>query len=360
MDKHFSLYLDLIRFLAAFFVVVAHYAFFGLSANPWLPDVGREAVMTFFVLSGYVIAYTSSSQSAQQYAVARCARIYSVVLPCVLLAFLLLVWTSGVLNIKVHGDYHLAKPYVYLPLQLLFLGEVWNMAETAPWLLPYWSLGYEVWYYVLFGLAFYLRGKTRLAMLGLVLLLVGHKLLLLAPVWLAGVYLYKRQKPLPVGVGAARALWLLTIVAFLCFKAFGVDDYLRAVGKASWPFPALRLGSAECYLADYVAAAIIYAHFVFARQAQFGGLMRLAPPIRFLAGHTFVLYLVHSIVIGVWLVYYPHDKSDWRDILYVSIAIAASTYLMGLVTERRKEWYQQRFAALFRGLAAWRPFRRAL
>lgn len=357
MEKHFSLYLDVIRFTAALLVVVAHYGFFGVvgaPAMPYVPDYGREAVMMFFVLSGYVIAYTASRQDAAQYVLARCARIYSVALPCVLLAFLLLAFTSGVLGIGVRGDYHLAKPYIYLPLQLLFLGEVWNMAETAPWLLPYWSLGYEVWYYVLFGLAFYLKGKIRVAMLALVVLLVGHKIVLLLPVWLAGVYLCKRQKNLPISTGLARAGWLLTIVLFLCFKGFGVDQELRALGKAIWPFAQLRLGSAECYLSDYLACAIIYAHFLFAKQARLTGLLNLERPIRFLAGHTFTLYLVHSIVIGVWLVYYPHDPADWRDIVYLSMAIALCTWLMAMLTERRKDWYYRRFAALLGLARSWR------
>lgn len=357
MDKQFSLYLDVVRFLAAVLVVIAHYSFFsvvGTQALPYMPDYGREAVITFFVLSGYVIAYTASRQSAQQFIVARCARIYSVVLPCVLLAFALLVLTSGMLGIHVRGDYQLAKPYIYLPVQLLFLGEIWNMAETAPWLLPYWSLGYEVWYYVMFGLAFYLKGWLRVLTITLVLMLVGHKLVLLLPVWLAGVYLCKRQRPLAISAAQARAGWLLTLLLFWCFKTFEVDHALRAAGKALWPFPALHLGSAECYLSDYVACAIIYAHFMFARQAHFTALLRFEPVIRFLAGHTFTLYLVHSIVIGMWLLYYPHNQSDWRDLLGISVAIAAATWLMGFVTERRKDWYQRRFAGLFALLGRWR------
>lgn len=357
MEKHFSLYLDVVRFLAALFVVVAHYGFFsvvGPQALPYVTDYGREAVITFFVLSGFVIAHTAGRQSAQQYIVARAARIYSVVLPCVLIAFLLLVLTSAVLGIHVRGDYQLAKPYIYLPLQLLFLGEVWNMAETAPWLLPYWSLGYEVWYYVLFGLAFYLRGWLRVLMVAAVLLLVGHKLILLLPVWLAGVHLCKRQQGWKLAPAQARIGWLLSLLLLWCFKTFAVDESLRALGKSIWPFPALHLGSAECYLSDYVACAIIYAHFMFARQAHFTSLLRFEAPVRFLAGHTFTLYLVHSIVIGIWLLYYPHNRADWRDVLYISVTIALSTWLMGFATERRKDWYQRRFGALLAAADRWR------
>lgn len=358
MEKHFSLYLDVIRFLAALFVVIAHYSFFqvvGPRALPWIPDYGREAVITFFVLSGFVIAHTARGQSAQQYIVARAARIYSVVLPCVLIAFLLLVLTSAVLGIPVRGDYQLAKPYIYLPLQLMFLGEIWNLAETAPWLLPYWSLGYEVWYYVLFGLAFYLRGWLRVLMVAMVLLLVGHKLILLLPVWLAGVHLYKRRQAWKLTLAQARIGWLLSLLLLWCFKTFAVDDALRALGKSVWPFPALHLGSAERYLSDYVACAIIYAHFMFARQAQLTALLRCEAPIRFLAGHTFTLYLVHSIVIGMWLLYYPHNRADWRDVLGISVAIALATWLMGFATERRKDWYQRRIGALLAAAGRWRP-----
>ena len=101
MEKRFSLYLDMVRFIAAIFVVIAHYVQYGIlssSVSHYTPEVGREAVIAFFVLSGYVIAYTTEvkNQSLQEYVAARCARIYSVAFPILLAAFLTVYLSSKI------------------------------------------------------------------------------------------------------------------------------------------------------------------------------------------------------------------------------------------------------------------------
>ena len=57
MERHFSIYLDAIRFFMAFLVFFYHSAF--PNFLPWVPwvDVGHHAVVVFFVLSGLVITY---------------------------------------------------------------------------------------------------------------------------------------------------------------------------------------------------------------------------------------------------------------------------------------------------------------
>jgi len=60
-------------------------------------------------------------------------------------------------------------------------GPVWNP--------PYWSLCYEVWYYALFGAAVYLPPARRMLWLVLLAAIAGPRILLLLPVWLAGVWL---------------------------------------------------------------------------------------------------------------------------------------------------------------------------
>ena len=349
MDKHFSRYLDLMRFGAAVLVVLTHYVQHGLIGAHSLPLFGREAVMVFFLLSGFVIAYTTSEKklSLHQYVVARCARIYSVAIPVVLLSFLLVAAASQIVELPATLTYPLRKPYLYLPLHFLFMGELWNLSETPPWLIQYWSLGYEVWYYVLFGIAFYLRGAKRLLLGALTLLIMGFKLWLLLPVWLAGVCLYRYQKDLPLTRNAARLGWLATIAVLLAYKYFGVDLYLRARGSALWPFARLQLGSADRYLADYLVCLLIYVNFTLARQCGFASLQALDKPIRVLASYTFTLYLVHGPVMGLWGLFYRHDASSLLDLFLLSAAIALATWLVGLFTEQRKAWFKDGLDSMF-------------
>jgi peptidoglycan/LPS O-acetylase OafA/YrhL len=93
MKPAFSIYLDLIRFFAAIAVFVNH-----LSLNPFtkgivprqLSTYGDAAVIIFFVLSGYVIAYVVSAKerTALLYFSSRAARLYSVVFIALLLTFI--------------------------------------------------------------------------------------------------------------------------------------------------------------------------------------------------------------------------------------------------------------------------------
>lgn len=356
MNKHFSLYLDLVRFLAAVLVVISHFSYFSVAnttAQLFLPHLGREAVVIFFVLSGFVIAYISSEKrlSLRQFAVARCARLYSVVLPILLGTMLLALLATALFNTPIDGSYQLNKPYLYIPLHLLFAGQLWSLSETPPWLVPYWSLGYEAWYYVLFGVLFYARGKVRIAMATVVLLIMGPKLWLLLPVWLSGVMLYRQRDRLQIGAAPARLGWLLTLLALALYKALSCEVYLRALGTSIWPFPGFALGSADRYLADYVVGAIVCLNFLFARQAQFAGLERWSVPVRSVAAYTFTLYLIHTPVIGIWLAFYPHDATRWPDIAALSVCIGLACYLFGFVTERRKAAFQALFDRLFGAIA---------
>ena len=361
MDKPFSLYLDLARFTAAILVVLSHFVqqgIIGHAAYDPLLNFGREAVIVFFVLSGFVIAWstTASRASARDYVVARCARIYSVAAPVVLGTFLLVFICTRWAGLELPTDYQLEKPQLYLPLHLLFMGQLWHLVETPPWLLQYWSLGYEVWYYVLFGLAYYLRGARRALALALVLLVIGPKLWLLLPVWLAGVALFRWGRNWPGWPACpdrprthwqARAGVLATILALVLYKAAGADLFLRALGISLWPFPAFPLGSADRYLADYVVCILVCIHFQCARQAGFSEMTTVAAPIRALAAYTFTLYLVHGPVMGMWQLFYRSHGARVLDAFLLGLCIAAATYACGYVTERRRQRFKQLFHYLY-------------
>lgn len=348
MDKPFSLYLDLVRFVAAVLVVLSHYTshgMFGPAARAAGHNLGRESVIVFFVLSGFVIAWTTAEKALtlRRFIVARGARIYSVAFPVLLAAFGAGMIALQIPGVSVESGYQLLKPWLYLPLHTLFMGELWTLAETPPWLVPYWSLGFEVWYYVLFGVMVYARGLRRVLLAGLVLLIMGPKLWLLLPVWLAGVWLYRTGPRLPVTAAQARAGCLATLLALALYKIAGLDVLLRAAGSAAWPFPAVPLKSADRYLADYLVAAIMVLHFLCARQAQFGALQAWQTPIRALAGTTFTLYLVHGLVLGLWEQFVSRQAANGVDLVLLTVCIAAVTYACTGLTDRLRAWIRRRF-----------------
>lgn len=354
-----SLYLDCCRFLAAVLVVASHlgpYRIVDAQRDAWLLDLGRESVVVFFVLSGFVIAHTTRHKNPdlRGYCLARCTRIYSVALPLLVLAFALAAALAAAGLASANQFYQLGKPWLYLPLHLLFMGELWTISEPPPLLAPWWSLGYEVWYYVLFGALYYLRGRRRIVAAASLLLFMGPKLWLLLPVWASGVLVYRWQQGLAFKRPLALLGWGASLGLLVLFKETGTDSALRALAHAIWPFPGLPLKSADRFLADYVVCLLVAANFLCAKSAGFSSLLRIERPVRGLASYTFTLYLVHVLVMTLWLVLYPHDPASAVDVALLLAAVAAVTWLVGQVTEQRKWWFGKQFERL---AAAWWPRR---
>lgn len=352
IGQQFSLYLDLMRFLAAVFVVLAHYIQYGVldeTVVRFVPDIGREAVIIFFVLSGYVIAYTTQSRrhSFREYMAARCARIYSVAFPVLLLAFAVVFIATQFTDEPVKSSYVIEKAYFYIPFHLLFMGELWNLSEVPPWLSPYWSLGYEVWYYLIFGVAFYLNGTRRAVFSGLIILMMGYKLWLLLPIWMSGVILFWNQDRYKINASHARIGWVITLTLFLVYKVLDIDNTLRELGNQVWMFQSLNLGSADRYLADYLVCIFVVLNFYFALHSKFNGISRFTAPIRLLSSYTFTLYLVHGLVILSWTHFYKNRSTSMLDTSLLTAAIILVTIALGLITEHKKEKFHSFFNRIF-------------
>jgi len=340
LSEPFSLYLDLTRFIAALMVVLAHYLQYNIiqgGLTLFIPSMGREAVVVFFVLSGFVIAYVVENRkaSAREYIAARFGRIYSVALPILILGWLL----ASILGTG--SQYQLAKPYVYIPLHLLFLGQSWTLSEVPPMLAPFWSLCYEVWYYILFGVVYYLKGWRRTIAAAVVVGAMGFKLWLLLPIWLSGVALYYLQMRLVLGQHTARLGLAVSLSLLVAYNVAGMEIALRSLAVAAWPFPSLPLASAERFLGDYVVCALVVANFLCARFAGLSGLIKYGGKIRAVASYTFTLYLSHMLVVLTWVKIYPHEGKDLVDVLRVTVAIILVTILLAQLTERRKDRFRQ-------------------
>jgi peptidoglycan/LPS O-acetylase OafA/YrhL len=92
MGEGLSLHLDIVRVSAALVVVIGH-SFGKDISGGWIkiPVVGPDAVMVFFVLSGFVIAFTVEKKDATigHYICSRLARLWSVLVPALALTIIL-------------------------------------------------------------------------------------------------------------------------------------------------------------------------------------------------------------------------------------------------------------------------------
>lgn len=350
MNKELSVYLDLMRFFAAIWVLLSHVAQFGAvnaDAFPWLPESGRDAVVIFFVLSGFVIAYTCNERDKGplNYISARAGRIYSVVIPVLLLTVVLdlvFMWLGS--DKSFYPLYQYEKLYAYIPFHLLFGGEIWFLSEQPFTNPPYWSLGYEVWYYVLFGLFFYLKGWWKAVLLILLFAFIGYKLWILLPVWWAGVWLYNNIGKFTISKAFARLLFWGSIVAYLGFSYSPLQLYLihfpsefLGVEYASSP-----LGSAKKFLSDYVVCGLFVINVMAYRYSQYS-LVKYDSIIKTAAGYTFVLYLAHAPIMKNIAAYFDYDKSSPLAFVVIMGVVLFIIRLLGYITEDQKHRYKAFF-----------------
>lgn len=317
MGKTLSLYLDALRFAAAFVVFLSHYSTHGFSGGLFwqIEPYGRTAVLVFFVLSGTIIAYVSEKREASlgEYAVSRIARIYSVVLPALAVTALLdaiIPSAAPELNGSTLG----------FASSVLFLGASWNLTMHPGSDLPFWSLNYEVWYYVLFGAATFLRSHTRALTLLVSALLAGPKVLLLFPVWLMGVAAWRWRMRIPERIGP-----LLIFFAMVSFFALELMGGQKAFWRANTPWL-----TDQYSLYDYIFGVIVAVFILGLSRSRLPELgPRLAGAVTWLAGASFGLYLLHYPLLRFFaeLLGEPRDGFSSRIVLFVlslgcSIALA--------------------------------------
>jgi peptidoglycan/LPS O-acetylase OafA/YrhL len=137
--------LDLLRFAAIMGVAAFHYGFLGppgigmhAVAIPALAPIGRYGylgVPVFFMISGFVIAYSAENKTALEFAVARFIRIYPTFLLCMTLSCIVTV-LIGAPKFSVSFSQWAANLFIAAP------------AFGRPYVdLVYWSLILEVTFY---------------------------------------------------------------------------------------------------------------------------------------------------------------------------------------------------------------------
>jgi peptidoglycan/LPS O-acetylase OafA/YrhL len=280
-----SVLLDLIRALAALLVCLEHwrallYVDYGqlaghklLFAVPYvMTGAGHQAVVIFFVLSGYLISGSifrllqRGEWSWKLYLTHRVVRLWIVLIPALLLGAIL-----DNLGLRLHlapalyagktGTHMLndisqvLHPAIFVK-NMFFLQSIpihGTRVDTFGTNGPLWSLAYEFWYYILFPCAFLaLRKGTawwkrilNALVFGWCIWFVGRDILMLFPMWLLGALL--AALPVPRIGWPARALAAIVYCPLLFFLAKtqlvrgAMSDYI--LGGATFVFVWLLLGA---------------------------------------------------------------------------------------------------------------------
>lgn len=214
-------WLDLIRFISALLVVAVHIRsdfFYTYSELPvssqnlmtkifyYLNSFGGEAVLIFFVMSGFLVGGISLNKlhcgkiSIKDYAINRGVRIGVPLVSTLLLITIVDVYTTGTVRwLDLIGN--------LFSLQGILVGDVGGV---------FWTLAYEVWFYVLIGGIIVLLGSQK-KLVGFILILLSlaaftaleTSLLFVLAGGIGAYYLSKFQVQKPI-------LWLVLGLSILC------------------------------------------------------------------------------------------------------------------------------------------------
>jgi peptidoglycan/LPS O-acetylase OafA/YrhL len=359
--------LDLSRWVAALLVVIEHLrslmfadyvsaSRMGLAGKVlyFMTGFGHEAVMVFFVMSGFLVGgrvferLASGAFSWRKYVVDRGSRLYAVFLLALLLGAILDYLGYHYFNhfglydrsfsspiAVVNHDFHqnLTAPIFALNMVMCqtVLGPVFGSNG------PLWSLANEFWYYLagpaLFGL-FFAPGRWRLVAGIGVLVLVGWLLpadmLLYSLVWIlgAGLYFFNARPRLPLWLSAILLLGSLAATRLQWLSLPHLGNFLIAVSFALvinsaaggvWRIPGHALSRRA---ADF-SYSVYLCHFPFL---------------------VFVLSAFHQVT-GLGLRMSPTARLFGLSLLILAL-VYLWCYLVSLVTERQTPRIRERFYGL--------------
>lgn len=343
--------LDLLRGLAAFEVFLSHVrggSFVEYGALPaseqthfvagffFLSRLGDEAVMVFFVLSGFLVGgqivrhVQEKRFNLTSYTIDRLTRILVPLVPACLL-------TGGVIW---YLDGHW-PPVLDVLLNMVGLGGL--MVDTPRYNLPLWTITYEIWFYVIGGALGYLfcGGRSPVGFcifilgLGLFMQLGPQYLLFWAIGALTVLLLPVRQKKLFFVGGALVA-------------AFGVISYELGSGTKSFVNVNLLSPNVSNFL---VCAGTALTLPLLADQKTNEWLRVLGPFAAFLSTISYSLYLFHyplNSVVEKFLPQAPELNSvslmDFAlRVIVILIAVYALYWCFEFRTHNLRAWLRSRY-----------------
>ncbi len=321
-------------------------------------SLGHQAVIVFFVLSGFFIvssvvsSFDQGTWSWTAYLVNRIVRLSLVLIPA--LFFCLFLDRLGMALPSLAAFYrHPVRNVISTSVASLetfrnFIGSFFYMQGilTQPFgsNSPLWSLSYEFWYYILFPVALCaltrkVRPTLRAVYLGAaisIVFFVGHVIALYFLIWLAGgaigLMLLHGRMQLRLGWANAAA-----IVPLACTLGFSIVkpldsgflmDSVVAVGFAMWMYSLIEMP--EKQVGEFHAKTA-----------------------RRLAGFSYTLYLTHFPV--VFFIRASIHQNAWRpDLIHITyaagIAAAATMIAYGLsqITEAKTSLVRHKVMGLVR------------
>lgn len=344
MSRALSVYLDLIRFLAATGVLFSH-----LYIKPFTDGLlwwriggyGDASVIVFFVLSGYVIAYVAATRerSGKAFFISRFSRLYSVTLIGLALTYVL----DGA-GISINSSLYASNRILLKPISwegylssIFFVNEfqVFGFDGISPGSnSPFWSLSFEASYYLVAALLLFFPKRFSVPACVLLLWMAGRTIVALMPLWFMGFMLFQLRDRLEL------TKW----VAWLGFA--GSATFLLLMQNVMWVIPVDTFGVdfpwgvkpfKRALFGDYVVAMVFGLHLFCAQQVldhQIQISEWIEKPIRWLGSLTFPLYCIHYPAMCFLTAVSPWAANTWRNFVFVTAGILLLVVALTPLCER--------------------------
>jgi peptidoglycan/LPS O-acetylase OafA/YrhL len=293
--------LDLLRLVAVLGVIAFHYGFRGptsdgesLVAVPGLAAVARYGflgVPIFFVISGFVIAYSAQGRTALGFAIARVARIYPTYVLCMTITFLATL---------VFGPQFFQTSFAQWLANLFISAPAWGQPYMDS---AYWSLVVEVTFYawvtVLIAAGHFPRRIDTIVMIWVGISVLNE--LTIDARWVEQIFLADDSGFFATGLLIYELYRGRRDLALQCLLTLSIATAVfQAVHNLGW----LR-GQTGMAFDDWVVAAICLGSiWTIIKATQIRSLPIPPSAVIAIGGLTYPLYLLHQklgYVIFVWL-----------------------------------------------------------
>lgn len=321
LTKGQSTFLDLVRGVSAFAVLVGH----TLAYIPIPPRLGTlypiqsYAVVVFFVLSGFLICLSTLSKSDysySEYLIDRFARVYTAFVPTLFLVIIV----DTLIGITPPGGWNPATVFANLSLLMGIPFDKVHAALPAFQPLgtgrPLWTVGVEWWLYVAFGfMVFASRLKVKSGLVAIIL----------TPIAFAVVYLYGARESLALVwfISAAIAIPALRLAPATC-RSIGPSLILFWGILALWRLLILRTGGETINFYDahfmYFSTVVIFGLLLSVKGFSLleKGLLTIRPFARWFADISYSLYLTHYTLLAAFSTLF--DMSWFTAFIFMAIA----------------------------------------
>jgi peptidoglycan/LPS O-acetylase OafA/YrhL len=339
VNKEMSIYLDLLRFIAAMTVFLGHASGKLTGGFLWqLNDYLSAAVMIFFVLSGYVIGFVSDTKENTiiDYSIARVARLASVVIPAILLTIVV-----DYIGVQINPNLYYGGPWpepqfdiINYVLSTFLVQNLWGMNLNPGMNAMFWSLTYELMFYMIFAVAFYFKGIKRIVFLIMALAISGPDIVLYFPVWLLGLMAYhltkNRHETLEKSKVFLPILFILSALSLIV-----LTPYI----KSNLNYTPNIMITNKNILADYISALMFTINLIAAPSV----LVLFSPALKFLSKYivtaaslTFSLYLFHRPLIQFFATFNTETPESLINRFFVIGGTLFVTAIIGYWAEKQK------------------------